>query len=43
MSDLQLNYCVECFQSLDVGYICDRCQCEISGDFDHLREDENDG
>ena len=43
MSDLQLNYCVECFQPLDVGHICDRCQCEISGDFDHLREDENDG
>ena len=28
------NKCVECFKPLNEGYICDRCQCEISGDFD---------
>ena len=38
------NKCVECFTWIpDNSIICDRCQCEISGDFDHLREDENDG
>ena len=33
------GYCVECFKSLDFGeIICGKCQDEMDGRWDHLRE-----
>ena len=36
------GYCVECFKPLNGdNSICNRCQSELDGEFDHLKQVEN--